>query len=208
MSGLIFDGHTAVFSKATTEDMRNIMQWGHDSRTSRGATWFFAGSLEDKMLISSWYRADLRVVTQDFIFEMANNDGRFQPEGAIVSAADVFDLNNAAPGLVFRELTPPSPFTPRPRTRRAEQDILKRKRDVAGPAQDSGPEIIDLTLMSDDEGEMEDVLEALRLKVEPQENLAGNEVKIVDKDGIGWIVMMVGKNADGTFGRQKTELQT
>ncbi|KAJ7494963.1 hypothetical protein FB451DRAFT_1387071 [Mycena latifolia] len=76
-----------------------------------------------------------------------------------MTAGVVFDLNHPGDGLVRRELTPPSPFTPRPRNPRPEPQGEKRKRrySKAGPA--VGGVVIDLAMVED--GEDVQMVEAL-----------------------------------------------
>ncbi|KAJ6543263.1 hypothetical protein DFH09DRAFT_1088960 [Mycena vulgaris] len=114
------------------------------------ANWFFAESIKDAAFIEKFYTGDLRDS-----FHILTPDGR-------VSAPN---YAFAGDGLVRRELTPPSPFTPRPRVRHAQIHGAKRKR--IGPT--AGTVIIDLTTVDDDE-DVEMVQEMLEVKAEPRES--------------------------------------
>ncbi|KAJ6522457.1 hypothetical protein B0H19DRAFT_655995 [Mycena capillaripes] len=71
--------------------------------------------MDDSEFVKEWYRCDLRVVTEDIIFEMVNNDGKiYAPNFSlavseldeIVPASVVFDFEHpdfSPTNRVFRE---------------------------------------------------------------------------------------------------------
>ncbi|KAJ6563083.1 hypothetical protein DFH09DRAFT_1082573 [Mycena vulgaris] len=110
-----FTAISAVFRTSVTQDLRNM--YSCEAHRIKDATWFFAGSIKDLAFIEKFYAGDLR-------------------DGEILPAGVVFDLNHPGDGLVRRELTPPSLFTPRPRNPRPQPQGEKRKRreSKTGPA--------------------------------------------------------------------------
>ncbi|KAJ7252863.1 hypothetical protein C8J57DRAFT_1237683 [Mycena rebaudengoi] len=117
------------------------------------------------------------VVMQDIIFKMANKNGEvyapnysvaISAEDEIVPASVVFEFEHpefSPTNRIFREVTPPSPFTPGTRFRRPAPTIeLQHKQDaVPCPV-----EVVDLT-MDDDEEEVQEVVTILRPKREPKD---------------------------------------
>ncbi|KAJ6583383.1 hypothetical protein DFH09DRAFT_1075802 [Mycena vulgaris] len=119
----------------------HIANGGFRAEDSASAKWFFAASMEDEVFIRR------QLVAQEFIFDMANNQGRvYAPsysiavsaEGEIVPASAVFDLEHPDAPPRLRARTPPSPFTPKVSARWSRTDAPKRKRDHVLP-------VIDLT---------------------------------------------------------------
>ncbi|KAJ6566023.1 hypothetical protein B0H19DRAFT_1257314 [Mycena capillaripes] len=155
----VFDGYTAILSERVSVDLYGMYRHnggGLATADPERATWFVAASMDDSEFVKEWYRCDLRVVTEDIIFEMVNNDGKiYAPNFSlavseleeIVPASVVFDFEHpdfSPTNRVFREQTPPSPFTPGARFRRPPPAAEKSKR----PRE---PEVIDLTMDEDDE---------------------------------------------------------
>lgn len=93
-------------------------------------------------------------------FCVVANDGEILPAGV------VFDLNHPGDGLARRELTPPSPFTPRPRYPPPPQGEKRKHISKADPA--AGAVVIDLTMVEDEE-EVQTVEAMLGVKTEPRE---------------------------------------
>ncbi|KAJ6537195.1 hypothetical protein B0H19DRAFT_1270849 [Mycena capillaripes] len=91
----VFDGYTAILSERVSVDLYgmysaviSIPSRSHHSFAAGHnggglatahpgeATWFVAASMGDSGFVEGWYRYDLRVVTEDIVFEMVNNEGK------------------------------------------------------------------------------------------------------------------------------------
>ncbi|KAJ7744810.1 hypothetical protein DFH07DRAFT_834318 [Mycena maculata] len=183
-----FVGATAVFSPNISPDLKRMFldAGGKPAKYAEAATWFIAASLDDGEFIKNWYRADLRVVASDFVFEMCRCGGRvYSPnygiavsmDGDIVPASEVFDYDHPdfRPAMaIFKVFPPPSPFAPGPHFEQAEtHGGTKGKRDAPIEAQTAFVEVIDLTMDDDDEYEerqaTNQITEMLLPKVEERE---------------------------------------
>ncbi|KAJ7484568.1 hypothetical protein FB451DRAFT_1232868 [Mycena latifolia] len=155
----------AIFSESVSKDLQEMYYFngGELADRSKNATWFFA-------------TGDLRVVAADLIFEMVDLKGRvYAPnyaltlsrDGEVVPASAVFDLNHEEFGpsnLILWELTPPSPFTPRPRHRAPIAAGGTKQKSI------TTPEIIDLT-KDDDNADAMAVAESLHPDEETKASL-------------------------------------
>ncbi|KAJ7764096.1 hypothetical protein DFH07DRAFT_770503 [Mycena maculata] len=126
-----------------------------------------------------WYSADLRVVAQDLLIQMVSENGCvFEPnyalaaiqvdsDGLVVPASEVFDFEHKefhSNHAILRELTPPSPFSPRPRHSINATVGEKRKRGRGIPPT-RGSEVIDLTRDDEEAREVESMVISTSTKV-------------------------------------------
>ncbi|KAJ7721653.1 hypothetical protein DFH07DRAFT_784059 [Mycena maculata] len=186
----VFKNHTsaptdetlaAVFSPFVHPEPRTLfgLHGGKLATQPEMATWFVAAGINDREFIQQWYRADLRVVAQDLLIQMVSENGcvfepnyalaaiQVDPNGLVVPASEVFDFEHKefhSNHAILRELTPPSPFSPRPRHSINATVGEKRKRGRGIPPT-RGSEVIDLTRDDEEAREVESMVISTSTKV-------------------------------------------